>query len=173
MVSWYGWSFRGESSSQSQAVHYEGEEAKLRIRVINDGLRRGTVYVRFLVADAYRLDQPIFDSDRDLTANERQSLRVVDIRAGESREVVSGFTVTSALSGRPFDVRCQIWNPHRLFNGPRPRLFYDSGWKGAFQVVAKPTNEFKRLTVFVSYSHDTPEHEEWVKRLVEGLRMHE
>jgi len=167
----WGWSFRADAVELPLKVLYEGEDAVLSCRIRNDGLRLGTVYVRFLVADSYALDHPLFDSDRDLPANERQALRLIDMPRGEVRSVVCRFKVPTGSRHRPFDVRLQLWNPHRLFNGPWPLKFFDTHWKGGFEVTAMPEQN-SALTVFVSYSWDTPAHQEWVRLLVDELRKY-
>ncbi len=167
----WGWSFRGEAFELPSRVLYEGEEVLLKCQVRNEGLRLGTVYVRFLIADSYALQNPIFDSDIDLSINEKHALRLIDIPNGGVRSAVCKFRIPVGLSHRPFDFRVQVWNPHRLFNGPHPWLFFDSHWKGGFEVVATPTTLLP-LTVFVSYSWDPPDHKEWVRLLVEELRKH-
>lgn len=170
-MSRWGWSFRGEALAVPRRVLYEDEDVILQCRVRNEGFRLGTVYVRFLIADAYTLEDPIFDSDRDLSANEKQALRLVDIASGEVRSVSCKFRIPTGLSHRPFDVRFQVWNPHLLFRGPTPWLFFDSRWKGGFEVVTTPTAHAP-LTVFVSYSWEPPGHQDWVKQLVEELRKY-
>lgn len=167
----WGWSFRGEAFELPRRVLYEGEEVVLQCQVRNEGLRLGTAYVRFLIADAYTLDNPIFDSDRDLSLNEKHALRLIDIPAGGVRSVVCKFRIPVGLSHRPFDFRVQVWNPHRLFQGPQPWLFFDSRWKGGFEVVTTPAAD-SPLTVFVSYSWEPSGHQDWVKQLVEELRKH-
>ena len=170
-LSRWGWSFRCEDLALPLRVLYEGEEVVLQCRVRNNGLRLGTAYVRFLIADAYTLNSPVFDSDRDLPSNERQALRLVDIPPGKTRSVVCKFRIPAGLSRRPFDVRLQVWNPHRLFQGPMPWMFFDTNWKGGFEVVTTPTAH-SLLTVFISYSWDPPSHQDWVKLLVEELRKY-
>jgi hypothetical protein len=140
--------------------------------VKNDGIRLGTVYLRFLVADAYALDVPAFDSDRDLSANEKQALRLIDIPAGQFRSAVCAFRLPAGSCRRPFDVRLQVWNPHRLFHGSRPYLFHDTGWRGGFEVVAAPPSP-SDLSVFLSYSWSPPSHKAWVALLAEELRKYD
>jgi hypothetical protein len=167
----WGWSFCGDDVVLPNGVLYEGEPAILQSSVRNHGIRIGTVYVRFLVAESYSLENPIFDSDRDLSPNEKQALRLVDIPIGGKRSVACKFMVPKGSSGRPFDVRFQVWNPHRLFHGPKPWRFSDTGWHGGFEVVSSKTANVP-ITVFISYSWHPPEHKQWVKHLAEELRKY-
>jgi hypothetical protein len=170
-MSHWGWSFKGEDFDVSRKVLYEGEGVALKCRVLNDGLRLGTAYVRFLITDAYTLNYLVFDSDRDLSLNEKHALRLIDIPRCGNRDVMCNFFIPSGSIGQPFDVKLQVWNPHRLFNGPSPWLFYDSGWKKGFEIVATPTSN-DPLTVFISYSWSSASLREWVKQLVEELRKY-
>jgi hypothetical protein len=68
-------------------------------------------------------------------------------------------------------VRFQVWNPHRLFHGPKPWRFSDTGWHGGFEVVSSKTANVP-ITVFISYSWHPPEHKQWVKHLAEELRKY-
>jgi hypothetical protein len=123
-----GWSFRAVELLVNRRVLQEGERIVLSSTVVNTGAKIGTVYVRFLVADSYRLHSPVFDSDRDLSENERRALRLVDIEVGENRRVACDWTVPPGSCFRSFDIRAEVWNPHRLFDGlwwtPLSRPFF-------------------------------------------------
>ena len=56
VMSRWGWSFRGEALAVPRRVLYEDEDVILQCRVRNEGFRLGTAYVRFLIADAYTLE---------------------------------------------------------------------------------------------------------------------
>ncbi|TAK86354.1 MAG: toll/interleukin-1 receptor domain-containing protein [Betaproteobacteria bacterium] len=141
-------------------------------RVLNDGLRLGTAYVQFLIANSYQLNQPIFDSHRALSRNERHAMRLVDIKRREIRETACAFRVPAGCSFQHFDIRMQVWNPHRLFDGAHPWKFDDTDWVGGFEVVSVPSTAGS-LKVFVSYSWDSEAHKDWVRLLVEQLRKHD
>lgn len=110
----WGWSFCATSLFLDRRVVHEGETIVLSGGILNDGLRCGTAYAQFLIANSYRRDRPIFDSDCDLSQNERRSLRLVDIRHGDTRKAACNFTVPPGSALNHFDVRLRIWNPHRL-----------------------------------------------------------
>src|ERR1039458_4606010 len=172
VISRWNWSFCATQFRPHRRVLYEGESLILSASIRNDGYRLGTVYAQFLTADSYRLDLPVFDSHRDLSPNERHAVRVVDILRGEFRSIACAYKIPAGSSFRHFDIRLQIWNPHRLFDGPRPWKYFDTGWVGGFEVISAP-NAHIPLTVFISYSWDPLEHKAWVRRLVEELRKHD
>lgn len=166
------WSFRIVSFHTDRGVAYENEPITLVAVVRNDGVHTGTVYVRFLVADSYDVKHPIFDSDRDLSANERRSLRAVDIARGEERSVTCAFTIPAGSVFKHFDLRVQVWNPHRLFGGAYPWKFADTRWRGMFEVIERPAAE-PADRVFISYSWDSDAHRHWALKLAEELERHE
>ena|GEM_PF-4335817 len=167
----WGWSFSATSFLLDRRVVQEGETIVFSGSVLNNGFRLGTAYVQFLIANSYQLNQPIFDSDCALSKNERHAMRLLDIKRGEARRVACMFKVPPGSSFEHFDVRMRVWNPHRLFKGPRPWKFDDTGWIGGFEVVSIP-NTAGSLKAFISYSWDTEAHKEWVRLLVEELRKH-
>jgi len=167
----YGWSFLAEELQVNRRVVNEEETVILSAVVANNGLKLGTAYVRFLVADSYKLDDPCFDSNRDFSPNERHAMRLLDIKVGEIRRAACRWSVPSGSSFKHFDIRLQIWNPHLLFGGPRPYLFYDAGWIGGLEVVSHPGTAVVPKA-FISYSWDSEEHKAWVRQLVEELRKH-
>jgi len=164
-----GWSFRAADISASARVLHQGEAVSISCLVVNNGLRLGTVYTRFLIADSYNRNNPFFDSNRDLSVSERSALRLVDIGIGERRDVATRWIVPAAMRSGHLDIRVEIWNPHQLYKGPRPFLFYDTGWVGGFEVISK-SNSTPSSTVFISYSWDSDMHQSWVRELVEELR---
>jgi hypothetical protein len=166
-----GWSFRATVLSLDRRVVHEGETILLSSAILNNGVRIGTAYVRFLVADSYQTARAVFDSDRDLSGNERSAMRLVDMKVRESRQVACNWRVPLGATFKHFDIRVEVWNPHRLFNGPRPFLFHKIGWIGGFEVVSVP-NTTSSLKAFISYSWDSESHKDWVRQLVEELRKH-
>ena len=171
VFSFWGWSFRSENFTVFPEVLFEGEYITLQCTVHNECSRIGTAYVRFLVAEAYSLNSPLFDSDRDLSQIEKQRLRLWNIQPGNAMSAAQRFRIPNGYAGRPFDVRVQIWNPRRLFNAPRPWKFFDSGWKGGFEVVTRPIAH-EPVKVFISYSWDSQAHRDWVKEFGDELRKH-
>jgi hypothetical protein len=146
----------------------EGDLIILSSVVINSGAKLGTAYVRFLIADSYRRDDALaFDSDNDLSENERRTLRLVDIPVGESRRVACSWRVPPGSVFEHFDICVEVWNPHRLFKGRWPFLFHTSGWLGGFEVISAPSTA--SLKAFVSYSWDNDIHKAWVRDLAEEL----
>jgi hypothetical protein len=127
--------------------------------------------VRFLVANSYQVARAVFDSDRDLSENERRAMRLVNMKVRESRQVACYWRVPLGATFKHFDIRVEVWNPHRLFNGPRPLLFHKIGWIGGFEVVSVP-NTTSALKAFISYSWDSESHKNWAYQLVEELRKH-
>lgn len=152
-------------------VAREGEEVRVSSAVRNDGLTLATAYVRILIADSYDLNNPLFDSNRDLSKNQRQSLRLLDVGIGKTREFLCAWRLPENSANRHFDYRVQIWNPHLLFRGPRPYMFYDTGWLGGFEVVSHEES-LSQSPVFISYSWDSDAHIAWVRALAEELRKH-
>ncbi len=98
-------------------------------------------------------------------------MRLVDINVGETRPVACSWKIPGGLRSKHFDVRLQVWNPHKLFDGSRPFLFFDSGWVGGFEVITALPKHI-RMKAFISYSWDNREHRAWVRDLVEELRKH-
>jgi hypothetical protein len=166
------WSFAARSLHPDRGVVHDGQVVSLSAEIVNDGPIMGTAYLRFLVAESYDLSHPIFDSDRDGSSNERHALRALDVRPGEIREMSCSFAMPAGLLSKHFDIRLEIWNPQRLFRKSGARKFFDTGWQGAFEVIALPDASPERR-VFVSYSWDSPDHQQWVRQLVEELHRHD
>jgi hypothetical protein len=166
------WSFETGKLEQNRGVVAEGEVLTLSGAVKNNGLCNGTVYVRILAADSYHLDDVVFDSHRDLPENIRQSLRIVSIDRAHSRRFSCSFILPAGLEHQHIEVRVQIWNPHFLFGGPAPFLFFDTGWHGGFEVVSKVHSSIIPR-VFISYSWDSNEHKKWVRELAEELSKYD
>lgn len=166
------WSFETRELEQNRNVLAEGDMLHLSGEVKNNGLSNGTPYVRILLADSYQLDKLIFDSHRDLPDNIRHSLRLVRIDRGRSRRFSCSFVIPAGLEHQHIEVRAQIWNPHLLFGGPKPYLFFDTGWHGGFEVVSKGSISIIP-TVFISYSWDSEEHKDWVRELAEELSKYD
>ena len=166
------WSFRVVAFYSDRGAAHESDPVTLTAVIRNDGVRVGTVYVRFLVADSYDAAHPIFDSEYHLSANERRALRIVDIPRGEERPVTCAFVVPAESVHRHFDLRVQVWNPHRLFGGRYPWKFADTGWRGMFEVIARPSAE-PAHRVFISYSWDSDAHHAWVRQFAEELERHD
>lgn len=172
ILRYQGWSFRANVLSLNKQVVHEGESIILSSVILNNGVRQGTPYVRFLVADSYRLDQIAFDSHRDLPGNERSTLRLLNMRVRECRRVACDWVIPVGSAFKHCDIRVEVWNPHLLFNGPQPFLFHEIGWTGGFEVVVARPNTPPALRVFISYSWDSESHKKWVGKLVEELRKH-
>jgi hypothetical protein len=170
-LSGWGWSFRLGHVVREPMVAVEGDEIRVSSLVANDGLRCGTAYVRVLVADSYDLRHPVFDSNRDLARNTRQSLRLPDIKTSGTRQFVCSWQLPQNTANRHFDSRVQVWNPHLLFGGPYPFKFDDTGWIDGFEVVGK-TSSLMQSPVFISYSWDSEDHIGWVGSLAEELRKY-
>jgi hypothetical protein len=171
VLSGWGWSFRLGQVAREPKVAVEGEEIRISSLVTNDGLRCATAYIRVLTADSYDLRHPIFDSNRDLPKNTRQSLRLLDIKAGDTRQFVCSWQLPQNTANRHFDSRVQVWNPHLLFGGPYPYKFDDTGWIDGFEVVGRE-NSVTRSPVFISYSWDNEGHIDWVRSLAEELQKY-
>lgn len=157
--------------STNRKVVCPGESVSLSSIILNNGLRLGTVYVRFLIANSYQLHQPIFDSDRDLRKVKRNAMRLEDLKIREKREVTCRWKVPSGSSQMHFDVKVEVWNPHFLFNGPRPACFYESDWIGGFLVTPTKKTVGSSKT-FISYSWDSDKHRKWVNDFDEELTKH-
>jgi len=166
------WSFDVVAFHADRGAAHVGDLVTLTAVVRNNGMQVGTAYVRFLVADSYDVAHPVFDSDRDLSENERRALRVVDIARGEQSPVTCVFHVPATAAHRHFDLRVQVWNPHRLFRGSYPWKFADTGWRGMFEVITPPSPAAADR-VFISYSWDSESHREWVRQLSEELERHD
>lgn len=130
-----GWSFEVTAFYADRGAALVGDDVTLVATIRNNGQRTGTAYVRFFVADSYDLTNPIFDSDRDLSLNERRALRLVDIDEGQERRGACTFRVSQSCLAKHFDVRVQVWNPQKLFGAEGEWKFYDSGWRGMFEVI--------------------------------------
>jgi hypothetical protein len=167
-----GWSFDVVAFYADCGAAHVGDLVTLSATVRNNGTRIGTAYVRFLVADSYDAAHPIFNSDRDLSENERRALRVVDIARGGEYAITCVFRVPEGAAHRHFDLRVQVWNPHRLFRGAYPWKFADTGWRGMFEVIARPSLAAADR-VFISYSWDSESHRDWVRQLAEELERHD
>lgn len=148
-----------------------GDEIVLSAKIKNTGSKLGTAYVRMLIANSMHRDKMFFDSNKDLPFQTRETLRLVDMRVGETRQVACRWKVPARIAPMHFDIRMEIWNPHYLYGGPRPHRFFDTGWVGGFGVVSTQGLREPRR-VFISYSWDGKEHELWVKRLTAELRRH-
>lgn len=166
------WSFETKELEQNRNVLAAGDTLLLSGEVKNNGLRNGTAYVRILTANSYQLDNIIFDSHRDLPENIRHSLRLVRIDRGHSRRFSCSFVIPAGLEHQHIEVRAQIWNPHLLFRGPDPYMFFDTGWHGGFEVVSR--DHIAAIPkVFISYSWDSDEHRKWVRELAEELSKYD
>ncbi|WP_386067018.1 toll/interleukin-1 receptor domain-containing protein [Tahibacter sp. UC22_41] len=165
-----GWHFTIVGFISQQAVICDGGTATLVARVSNAGHDIGTVYARFLVTNSHEREKVVFDSDRDLSDGRRMAFRLVDIAPGETREAVCKVTLPRDMVGKHFDIRLEVWNPHRLYAGRYPLLFDDSDWLGGFCVVAGPAAGSENR-VFISYAHKSERHGAWVRELAEALMI--
>jgi len=96
-------------------------------------------------------------------------LRLVDIQSNESRNFSLNWKVPEGSRNSHFDIKINLWNPHKLFGGPKPHKFYSSGWLGGFEVLDGTALDTK-TKIFISYSWDSEEHTKWVYSLVQELR---
>lgn len=167
-----GWSFSLRAYGSSRHALLPGEDVIVSGSVKNEGLRIGTAYVVVLLADAYKHESPVFDTNRDLDENAKRALRLVDIPVSGLREFAVHWSIPDSVSQRPLDARLQVLNPHSLFSGPKPHCFHDTGWRGAFEVLALPEPGGSGPCVFLSYSWDTEKHRGWVSQFADELRKH-
>lgn len=165
----WGWSFRIASFSLDRRHLHPGDVVYLTVTVRNDGLRIGTCYVTYELADAYKLRSPFFDSNTHLALQDREAQRLIDIQVGEDRSTSLRYKIPNDYPARPVDLRIRVWNPHKLFNGPHPYKFADTKWQGAFTVIS-PVSPSSVLKVFISYSWSPEVDRVWVHELAEALR---
>ena len=150
-------------------VVYPGETLHLNANVKNISAKAGTIYARFLVANSYQLEPPLFDSDKNLPDSNRHALRIVDIAPDEIRSAVCSYQLPIGMPRGHFDIRLEVWNPHLLFSGPYKAKYADSGWVGGFEVIARPVVEPK---VFISYAQSPEPHKNWVRQFDDELRKY-
>ena len=166
-----GWRFGVTDLAVDRRVVQVGESIVLSCLVVNEGKKLGTAYVRFLIADSYRTDDSlVFDSDRDWGENEKRTLRLVDLPVGERRKAACRWKIPAESLLKHFDIKVELWNPHRLFGGRWPFLFHETGWTGGFEVIAPP--KATSLRAFISYAWDSPAHQRWVREFAEELLKH-
>lgn len=184
-----GWSFRLGELQVSRSVIRQSDTVMISGVVVNESSRLGTVYMVVLIANPYRHNEPLFNSDRDLNAGERQRLRIVDIPGGQSVRFSTQWTVPNDTEPGVYDIRIQLWNPPKLFRARRwfvryhHHRYHQSEWKGIIEVMAiqraseaegeaREPNVMRSPKVFISYSWDSLEHRTWVLQLADELIRH-
>src|SRR4051794_15040957 len=95
-----------------------------------------------------------------------------NLAPGETGCAACNVLIPTIWTAKHFDIRVEVWNPHRLYGGPRPRLHFGSSWDGGFEVISRP-NPKAALKAFISYSWQPPENKTWVRQLVEELEKHD
>ncbi len=180
----YGWSFCIPEYELSRGVIRPGEQLSIDITILNDGLRIGTVYLILLVANPYDHKKLVYDSDRDLIRAEKQRFRLVDIPAGKKSKYAVNWKFPNNAEIGVYDIKLQLWNPSKLFQPKRhlfrfySHRFYETQWHGAIEVVPpqgdlhyyQTTKELNTtISVFISYSWDSTNHQKWVLELADEL----
>lgn len=170
MLSCQLYSFELVEVSKSQSILRPGERLRITGKVWNNGFRLGTIYVVIKLSDAYDHSTVLFDSDRDLDASVKQTLRIVDIPISGSKIFCCDFLIPETCKRGVLDVKFQIWTPDKLFSPPNlmyaPYVFHETKWAGFVELI---TPEAMTTKIFVSYSWESPEHLKWVSELSEEL----
>lgn len=164
-----GWSFTLVSFGVSPRVCGQGESVEIYGCAKNDGFRLGTLYVQVLVANSYSTSNVLFDTNVNLPMGRRQHLRLVDLSPGDEKTFSINYKTSEEEANKHFDIRVKLWNPHKLFGGKWPYIFYDTGWVGGFETI-ESENDKEAISLFISYSRDSADHIDWVHRLAQELR---
>lgn len=171
-----GWSFAFDEESRevSRLVVLPEEPLTIAGNIVNDGARLGTVYVRVQIArshlasTAYHNGTTTFDTHRDLDVGAKSALRVIDIGVGARKAWSVSWVALKDLAPGHFDYQVEVWNPPKLFDTPGAHLFHRTRSFGGFEVL-DPRLVSHKYQTFISYSHDSAEHERWTLRLAEQL----
>jgi hypothetical protein len=167
-----GWSFRLGGYALDRRVLRAGEFLPVTGTVRNEGSEPGTAYVVVSAASSFDHGDVVFGSETHLPYNERTALRIVDIPPASERKFALSWLVPESVPPGHYDIRFEVWNPHRLFRGPHPHLFDRTPWQPAFEVL-EPASAGDAPAVFISYSWDGEDHQRWVRGLAEELSRYD
>lgn len=140
--------------------------------VVNNGLHRlSTGYIVLRIIDPYEPQKEIFNSDRDLSFDEKRNLVVADIPKNGMRNFAFTWNIPENLEKPSLYIRIDLWSPRKLYRKSSifyyPFLFDTCGWKGFVEIVNNTA--MKPLSVFISYSWINASHRGWVLGLADLL----
>ena len=119
-----GWGFQIVHVELSSRLVRRGDTIAFRVIVRNTGRRSvGTYYGIFKIMWPYDSRNPVHDTHRDLPKQEKLQLRVIDVAKDTTRDLTYEWAVPNDLPIGVYDLQVEIWNPHRLLCGPRPKRF--------------------------------------------------
>jgi len=133
-----GWNFKIVLVELDKNLVFQGDEITIRVIIQNTGYRTlGTCYVIIKIAYAYNHKNPVLDTHRDLSLEEKSKLRIVDIVKGETKDWVFNWKVPLELPIGVYDVRVEIWSPPFLYEARGQRCFDKTKWNKHIEVRRK------------------------------------
>ncbi|TRW27113.1 TIR domain-containing protein [Flavobacterium zepuense] len=132
----------------------------------------GTTYIVIKLAFAENQHaEVLFDSDRDFTNGQKQSLRF-EVAQNSERHFSINIPVDRECVLGTLDMRLELWSPGRLRYPAQSldtvALFYRSPWGNGIDLIS-PDHLIAKA--FFSYSWHSPEHLKWINELAQELAL--